>query len=87
MPSNVDTFVRSHILQMPSYQPVLPFDVRSEQLGIPPSQIIKLDANENLYGPLPAVKQALVDLPYTHIYPDPESRQLRKALADYHNRC
>jgi len=85
MPSNVDTFVRSHILQMPSYQPVLPFDVRSEQLGIPPSQIIKLDANENLYGPLPAVKQALVDLPYTHIYPDPESRQLRKALADYHN--
>jgi len=85
MLSTVETLVRSHIHQIPSYQPVLPFDILSEQLGIPPSQIIKLDANENPYGPLPAVRQALADLPYSHIYPDPESRNLRKALADYHS--
>jgi histidinol-phosphate aminotransferase len=85
MSPKVDTFIRSHIHQMPPYQPVLPFDVLSEQLGVPTSQIIKLDANENPYGPIPAVRGALADLPYTHIYPDPESRQLRHALANYHN--
>jgi histidinol-phosphate aminotransferase len=85
MSSKIDDLVRSHILKMPAYQPVLPFEVLSEQLGIPPSQIIKLDANENPYGPLPAVEQALADLDYINIYPDPESRQLRNALADYHN--
>ena len=85
MSRKVDTFIRSHIHQMPPYQPVLPFDVLSEQLGIPTSQIIKLDANENPYGPIQAVRQALADLPYTHIYPDPESRHLRNALANYHN--
>lgn len=85
MSPNVNTFIRPHIHQMPPYQPVLPFDVLSEQLGIPTSQIIKLDANENPFGPIPAVRQTLTDLPYTHIYPDPESRQLRRTLAKYHN--
>ena len=85
MSPKADTFIRSHIHQMPVYQPVLPFDVLSEQLGIPTSKIIKLDANENPFGPIPAVRQALADLPYTHIYPDPESRHLRNALANYHN--
>ncbi len=81
----VDTLIRSHIHKMPSYQPVLPFEVRSEQLSIPISNIIKLDANENPYGPLPAVKQTLADLSYIHIYPDPECRQLRNTLAEFHN--
>ena len=84
MTSRVDTLVRSHIHKMPPYQPVLPFEVRSEQLRIPISRIIKLDANENPYGPLPSVKRTLADLPNIHIYPDPECRQLRNALADFH---
>jgi histidinol-phosphate aminotransferase len=29
------------------------------------------------------VAQALAEAPYLHIYPDPESRELRRALADY----
>mgnify|MGYP000613303474 CR=1 FL=1 len=74
--------IRSHITQMPAYEPILPFEVLSQQLGLPDSQIIKLDANENPYGTLPAVAQALAEMPYTHIYPDPESRLLRQALAE-----
>jgi histidinol-phosphate aminotransferase len=76
--------VRSHILDMPPYEPILPFEVLSRQLGLPSEQIIKLDANENPYGPLPVVREALGALEFTHIYPDPESRDLRRALADYH---
>jgi histidinol-phosphate aminotransferase len=76
--------VRPHILHMPSYSPVLPFEVLSEQLGIPANRLIKMDANENPYGPLPEVRQALANIPFPHIYPDPESRELRAALANFH---
>jgi histidinol-phosphate aminotransferase len=65
------------------YTPILPFDVLSEQLGHAPEQIVKLDANENLYGPSPRALQALATMPYPNIYPDPESRHLRHAVADY----
>ena len=76
--------LRTHIQVMPAYEPILPFEVLSRRLGRPADQIIKLDANENPYGPLPQVRQALAALPYTHIYPDPESRLLRQALSDHH---
>ena len=82
---DITMFVRQQIRVMPAYEPVLPFEVLSQQLGFPPEQLVKLDANENPYGPLPAVFKALSELPYTHIYPDPESRLLRQALSDYHD--
>ena len=72
-----------HISEMEPYTPIVPFEVLSRQLGRPPEQIIKLDANENPYGPAPAVRAALASYPYMHIYPDPEQRDLRTALADY----
>jgi histidinol-phosphate aminotransferase len=74
-------FIRSHIRSMVSYTPIHPFEVLSKQSGIPVEDIIKLDANENPYGPLPAVRGALKTLPYPHIYPDPESRDLRRAIS------
>lgn len=79
------SLVRAHIRAMPAYEPILPYEVLSAQLGLPVDCLVKLDANENPYGPLPAVRQALADLPYVHIYPDPESRELRTALALYLN--
>lgn len=78
------SLIRQHIRDLPPYRPILPFEVLSEQLGRPATEIVKLDANENPYGPLPAVHAALAELPYAHIYPDPESRALRSALAAYH---
>lgn len=76
--------IRPHVHRMRAYEPILPFEVLSEQLGLPPEDIVKLDANENPYGSLPAVAEMLAQLPYAHIYPDPESRELRRALAAYH---
>jgi histidinol-phosphate aminotransferase len=80
-----ETIIRPHIRNMPAYEPVLPFEVRSQQLGIAPKDLCKLDANENPYGTLPEVAQTLTSLPYAHIYPDPESRKLRQTLAAYYN--
>jgi histidinol-phosphate aminotransferase len=83
--SNALKFVREHIQNMPAYQPILPFDVLSDELGIPIDQLIKLDANENPYGPLPEVFQTLSVLNNIHIYPDPESRHIKKLLARHHH--
>ncbi len=74
--------VRPDIAEMEPYTPILPFEVLSEQLGRPPQDITKLDANENPYGPSPAVLAAVGSGNWYHIYPDPESRALLAALAD-----
>lgn len=75
--------IRQHLESLPPYTPIEPFEVLSARLGRDPSQIVKLDANENPYGPLPVVREALGKLDFPHIYPDPESRALRKSLAKF----
>lgn len=76
------SYVRKHILDLAPYTPIVPFEILSEQLGRAPEDIVKLDANENPYGPPPEVSEALGNLKFPHIYPDPESRALRAALAE-----
>jgi histidinol-phosphate aminotransferase len=75
--------IRAHLDSLPPYTPIEPFEVLSARLGRSVDKIIKLDANENPYGPLPAVRDALADLEFPHIYPDPESRALRKSIAEF----
>jgi len=75
--------IRAHLESLPPYIPIEPFEVLSARIGRDPSQIVKLDANENPYGPLPIVREALGKLDFPHIYPDPESRTLRKSLAAF----
>lgn len=76
-----DSFIRPHLRKLSPYQPILPFEVLSTRLGRKPEDIIKLDANENPYGPPPEVSVALGTMKFPYVYPDPESRQLRAALA------
>ncbi|KAF9670649.1 hypothetical protein SADUNF_Sadunf13G0090800 [Salix dunnii] len=81
-----DSFIRSHLRKLSPYQSILPFEILSAQLGRKPEDIVKLDANENPYGPPPEasliiVLEALGTLKFPYIYPDPESRRLREALA------
>jgi histidinol-phosphate aminotransferase len=77
------TLIRDNVVHLKPYIPILPFEVLSRDLGRQPADIIKLDANENPYGPSPRVAEALTEAPFLHIYPDPESRDLRAALAEY----
>jgi histidinol-phosphate aminotransferase len=78
---DISTLIRPDIASMEPYTPILPFEVLSARLGRAPTEIVKLDANENPYGPSPRVREALAALPFPHIYPDPESTALRAALA------
>ncbi len=84
MTFSLQGIVRKHFDSMPAYQPIFPFEVVSDEIGIPADQIIKLDANENPYGCLPEVFDALARLKTAHIYPDPESRKIRAMLAEHH---
>jgi len=80
---NIQEFIRPDIAQMEAYLPILPFEVLSQRLGRDPQDIVKLDANENPYGPSPKALDALASGKYFHIYPDPESNDLRDALSTY----
>jgi histidinol-phosphate aminotransferase len=79
----VAALIRPDIYEMVAYTPIVPFEVLSRKLGIPEGQIVKVDANENPYGPSPKALAALAAYPYYHIYPDPNHTLLRDALQDY----
>jgi histidinol-phosphate aminotransferase len=83
--SNVDIkkLIRPELVTMKSYTPIEPTEVLSQQAELPVDKITKLDGNENPYGCSPKVYQALAAYPYYHNYPDPEQRELRKALEEY----
>jgi histidinol-phosphate aminotransferase len=80
---DVRELVRRHLVEMPGYEPVEPIDVIARRLGIPEDQVVKLDGNENPYGPSPMVAKALAELKYYHVYPDPAQTRVREAVAKY----
>jgi histidinol-phosphate aminotransferase len=82
-PEDMERIIRPDIKDMPPYIPIEPTDVLSRRTDIPEENVIKLDGNENPYGCSPEVKQALAGYSYYHLYPDPEQRELRKALEKY----
>lgn len=79
----IDRLIRPELASIKGYAPVQPLEALSEHSGVSVEAVIKLDGNENPYGCSPRVRQALANYPYYHIYPDPEQRELRKALSEY----
>ena len=65
-----------------TYHGVDPSEELARKAGIKPENVIRLNANENPYGPLDKVSAALSGLPL-HLYPDPNQRKLRAALGEY----
>jgi len=80
---DIRKLIRHDMATLKAYQPIEPPDVLVEEIGIPVEEVIKLDGNENPYGCSPRVRRALAEYPCYHIYPDPEQREVRKALAGY----
>lgn len=78
-----ERLLRPDIAAMEAYEPIMPFEVLSKRLGRRPEEIVKLDANENVYGPSPGARAALAEAGNLHIYPDPEANALRDALEAY----
>lgn len=77
------SLIRPEIAELEAYTPIQPLEVLAERLGLPVERLVKLDANENPYGPAPRVRAALAAEQHYHIYPDPGHSRLRAALADY----
>jgi histidinol-phosphate aminotransferase len=80
---DIKKLIRPELVTMKGYTPIEPTEILSQQAELPSGKIIKLDGNENPYGCSPKVYQALATYPYYHNYPDPEQRELRKALEEY----
>lgn len=68
---------RDALAQLPAYVAGKP------AAEIPGLVAYKLASNENPYGPVPAVRQALRDFDVINRYPDPSAAVLREALAGY----
>ena len=80
---DVRSIIRPDILEMPGYVPVEPTDVLAERIGIPAERVLKLDGNENPFGPSPKALAAIRGERAYHIYPDPDQTKVREALAEY----
>ncbi len=76
--------IRPDILAMPAaVAPFSPPDEVAARQGLPLQRIVKLDGNENLYGPSPQTLAALRSEASWHLYPDAMHESLRHALASY----
>jgi histidinol-phosphate aminotransferase len=77
---NVESLVRPHVKEL---QPYVPPDLEAlaARAGLKVDQLIRLDSNENAFGPSPRVAQALAKFSGYQFYPD--YRSLREAVARY----
>jgi len=76
------SFVRGDFADIGEYAAVQPISLLAAEIGMDPEEIVKLDANENLYGTAPVIRAALACGDY-NIYPDPAQTALRATIADY----
>ncbi len=85
MPKSKDirSLMVPRLLEAAPYAAVDPPSVLAARAGVSEDDLIKVDANENPFGTSPRVVQALASYQGYHIYPDPQQRRVRQALAEY----
>lgn len=81
MSEGIEKLIRPELASFMGYSARKSPDTLDGQVEVPVESIIKLDANENLYGCSPKVNEALATYPYLNIYPDDKQVRLRKLLA------
>lgn len=81
--ANVEHLISPRVRAMQPYTPIVPLDVLSRRLGLAPEAIVKLDANENPYGPPPRALEALARAQHLNLYPDPDQTHLREAIGEF----
>ncbi|MDX2079178.1 MAG: histidinol-phosphate transaminase [Terrimicrobiaceae bacterium] len=71
-----------HVLNLVAYEPGKPVEELAREMGLEPSDIIKLASNENPLGPSPRALAAMREtLERAHFYPDGGGWALRNAIA------
>jgi histidinol-phosphate aminotransferase len=79
----IKKYIRKELLSFGAYSAAISPDTLAGKTEVPLEKIIKLDQNENLYGPSPKVNRALSKYNSFNIYPDTEQTVLRHQLAKY----
>ena len=80
---DAERFVVDRVRRMSAYAPITPVETIARRIGAPLNDIVKLDANENPYGPSPRALEAIAHLSDAHRYPDPDQSRLRAAIAGF----
>lgn len=76
-------YANPQLRDLVAYEPGKPIDDVARELGLNPSEIIKLASNENPLGPSPKAVEAMRKaLETAHIYPDGGGFYLREAIAN-----
>jgi len=76
--------LRRALQALPDYAALEDSEEIARSLGIDPASIIKIDGNENPYGPSPKALDALRNLAYAvHHYGDADQKALRNALGKH----
>jgi histidinol-phosphate aminotransferase len=79
----IDQYANRFVCDLVAYEPGKPIDETARELGLDPSQIVKVASNENPLGPSPLAKAAMREaLEESHIYPDGGGYRLRTAIAE-----
>lgn len=79
----IDQYANRFVCDLVAYEPGKPIDETARELGLDPSQIVKVASNENPLGPSPLAKAAMCEaLEDAHIYPDGGGYRLRSAIAE-----
>jgi histidinol-phosphate aminotransferase len=78
----IDQYANRFVCDLVAYEPGKPIDETARELGLDPSQIVKVASNENPLGPSPLAKEAMRKaIDEAHIYPDGGGFRLRSAIA------
>lgn len=79
----IEKFIRPELADFGGYSAHTSPETLDGKIDVPLEAIVKLDANENPYGPSPRVGPALAVYPDFNIYPDDGQGRLRKQLEGY----
>jgi len=79
----IKEMMQPHIVSLPGYEFEDPMEVQAQKLGVSPEHVLRMNLNENPYGPSPRVAEALAGFKDYNRYTDPIQREARAALSEY----
>ena len=60
--NKIDKLIIPRLQNMQPYVPIYPPDIMAEKFGVAENDIVKLDGNENMFGPSPKVTKRYLNL-------------------------
>ncbi len=83
MAKGIEKYIRPHLAGFTGYTASTSPEVLKGKVEVSITDIIKMNANENLYGCSPRVLKAFAKCKNFHIYPDDGQQELRRLLSGY----